>query len=303
MFMARYTWKASPTAIRNLAILAVLVILLLWLMISCAARSVKQSKANREYRKLAATVAVDREVYEMEGISFPSGRVIAAATTPLPDPVTEYLWFFYHQDLFPENQIRLAKGNPDYTHFLYQYGNELSGTYKGEISLTTAEASEAVPHLYQYDARWAYEEYFDTVIGIGGDGPTALSMCIIGLTGDTSANPKVIAEFAEENNLYYTGYGTAWALIPYCAEEYGLTYKEVILDQYAMESELDLGRVVVIVLEESPNYPGAHFLVLTGYDVQGFVVNDPASAENSRVRWSYADLEDHIVAIWSLEKE
>ncbi len=299
--MARYTWKASPTAIRNLAILAVVVILIFWLLISGLARGVRQGRAKREYRKIAATVAVDREAYEMQNLSFPSGRIIQASTTPLPDSVAEYLWFFYNQDKFPAGQILVAKGNPGYTHFLYQYGNELSGTYKGEISLTTAEASADIPHLYQYDARWAYEEYFDTVIGLGGDGPTALSMCIIGLTGDTSANPKVIADYAIENDLYYEGYGTAWALIPYCAEDYGLKTNEVILDQYAMESELDQGKVMIVVLEKSPYYPDAHYLVLTGYDVQGFFVNDPLDA--GRVRYAYSELEDYIVAIWALDKE
>ncbi len=301
--MARYKWKSSPTAIRNLAILAVAVILLLWLMISCTASSIRQSKANKQYRKLAATVAVDREAYEMQNLTFPSGRVVNASTTPLPDVISEYIWFYYHQDLFPADSIRLAKGNPDYTHFLYRYGNDNYSTYAGEITLATAEASETVPHLYQYDPRWGFEEYFDTMIGLDGDGPTAVSMCLIALTGDTKLNPKVVAQYAIDNSLYYEGYGTAWALVPYCAEEYKLECKEVILDRYAMENELDQGNVMIIVLEGSPNYSTAHFLVLTGYDVQGFFVNDPVSPANSRVRWAYEDLEEYIVAIWSLSKE
>ena len=83
----------------------------------------------------------------------------------------------------------------------------------------------------------------------------------------------------------------------------GFHFQEVILDRYAMENELDQGNVMIIVLEGSPNYSTAHFLVLTGYDVQGFFVNDPVSPANSRVRWAYEDLEEYIVAIWSLSKE
>jgi ABC-type bacteriocin/lantibiotic exporter with double-glycine peptidase domain len=42
-----------------------------------------------------------------------------------------------------------------------------------------------------------------------------------------------------------------------------------------------------------------HYAVLYGYTEEGFLVNDPYSADNSSRAWSYAELEDGIRNIWA----
>jgi predicted double-glycine peptidase len=42
-----------------------------------------------------------------------------------------------------------------------------------------------------------------------------------------------------------------------------------------------------------------HFIVLTGYDGQGFIINDPNSEENSEKIWTYQQLKNQIKNLWA----
>lgn len=42
-----------------------------------------------------------------------------------------------------------------------------------------------------------------------------------------------------------------------------------------------------------------HFIVIYGYDENGFLVNDPNCVSRSRKSWSFGELEGQVKNIWS----
>lgn len=87
------------------------------------------------------------------------------------------------------------------------------------------------PLLMQWDMRWGYANYGDGLMALNGCGPTALSMVICGLTGDDTITPYTVAQYADSQGLYVDGVGTSWDLMRTGAEHFGLTAKELPLDE------------------------------------------------------------------------
>ncbi len=55
-----------------------------------------------------------------------------------------------------------------------------------------------VPLLLQWDKRWGYESYGDSIIGLAGCGPTCLSMVYVYFTHDLNGTPREIASYCEK---------------------------------------------------------------------------------------------------------
>lgn len=123
----------------------------------------------------------------------------------------------------PEALRELLKRNPETYDFVAGY----PGTYDLHADLTQDYTPGEIPHLLQWDVRWGYYPYggsqAEEMMGLSGCGPTALSMVVIGLTGDTSCNPAVVAQYASEAGYVTESDGTAWALMSEGCAHFGLT--------------------------------------------------------------------------------
>ncbi len=157
----------------------------------------------------------------------------------------------------------------------------------------------AVPLLMQWDKRWGYEPYGDSIIGLSGCGPTCLTMAYLFFTGDTAVNPRKMAEFAFDNG-YCTAEGTSWSLWTEGAGKLGLQGKELPLDEKRMKRELDDGGLIVCSMCPGDFTTSGHFIVIRGWDEKGFFVNDPNRRANSEKQWSYEVLSRQIKNLWSL---
>ncbi|MFR0735127.1 MAG: hypothetical protein ACLSHU_14020 [Oscillospiraceae bacterium] len=62
----------------------------------------------------------------------------------------------------------------------------------------------------------------EDLLGLSGCGPTALSMVVIGMTGDISWNPAAVAQYAAEAGYVTENDGTAWALMSEGCSHFGL---------------------------------------------------------------------------------
>lgn len=156
-----------------------------------------------------------------------------------------------------------------------------------------------VPLLMQWDKRWGYNAYGDSIIGLAGCGPTCLTMAYLYFTGDTSVNPRTMAQFADDKG-YHTLEGTSWSLWTDGAGELGLTGSELPLDENRMKSALDNGGLIVCSMRPGDFTTTGHFILLRGYDENGFFVNDPNRRLNSEKQWSYETLKGQIKNLWAL---
>ena len=116
---------------------------------------------------------------------------------------------------YPDALVQLYARNPDARDFVRDYPKKKNLT--PTIDLSGLAGSETVPLLLQWDERWGYREYNESVIGLAGCGPTCLSMVVCGLTGDTSVTPYAVAQYCEEQGWYTPGASSSssssWAVI------------------------------------------------------------------------------------------
>lgn len=192
----------------------------------------------------------------------------------------------------------LLQNNQEAAEFVEGYRER--DTYIGQpIDLTADFEAGEVPLLMQWDKRWGYDTYGDSIIGLSGCGPTCLCMAYLYLTEDTTENPRTIAEFADENG-FYTVEGTSWSLWTEGAKLLGLSGQELPLDENRMKSALDNDGLIVCSMRPGVFTTTGHFILIRGYDEEGFLVNDPNRRTHSQRQWSYQELKGQIKNLWVL---
>jgi hypothetical protein len=164
---------------------------------------------------------------------------------------------------------------------------------------TQEELEAEHPLLLQADVRWGNLPYGSSTVGTSGCAPTSLSMVILALTHNPEATPDQVAEFSNAQGYYINDGGTSWTLMSEGSKSYGLDVVEVPLVEGKMKSKLDEGAMIIINVKPGVFSEHGHYAVLYGYTEEGFLVNDPYSADNSSRAWSYAELEDGIRNIWA----
>lgn len=192
----------------------------------------------------------------------------------------------------------LLKNNQEAAEFVAGYRER--GTYIGQpIELAADFEVGKVPLLMQWDKRWGYDAYGDSIIGLSGCGPTCLCMAYLYFTEDTTENPRTMAEFADENGFYTVG-GTSWSLWTEGAKLLGLSGQELPLDENRMKSALDNDGLIVCSMRPGDFTTTGHFILIRGYDEEGFFVNDPNRRTHSQRQWSYKELSSQIKNLWVL---
>lgn len=197
---------------------------------------------------------------------------------------------------YPKSLVELLERNPETESFVleYPFREEM------DVDLSEYDSSEAVPLFMQWDPQWGYEKYGSDFLAITGCGPTCLAMAGYYLTGDENMTPDKIAQFAQKNGYYESGYGSSWTLISQGAEKLGLTATELPLVKKKMVDALEAGNPVILAMGAGDFTTTGHYIVLTGMEEGMFRVNDPNSRENSEKLWSYEEIEGQIRNIWAI---
>lgn len=209
------------------------------------------------------------------------------------------------QDI-PEELWELLDKNPEASDFVKGYPDRAEYLEK-EISLADdSEICDAlsegeVPLLMQWDMRWGYRSYGKEMIGLAGCGPVCLCMAYIYLTDDLTVDPSDVAQMAYEEGFYTEEYGTDWALWTQGAALLGLCGEELGLSENEIKSVLDEGGVVICSMRPGDFTTTGHFILLRGYDENGFYVNDPNRKSNSERQWSYDELYGQIKNLWGIQ--
>lgn len=203
-------------------------------------------------------------------------------------------------ETYPEDLLVMLTRNTDLIEFVLGYSE-----YKGQVLSDTVGSIEQgeIPLLLQWDNRWGYSRYGDSILAICGCGPTTLSMVITGLTGDDTVTPSVVAEFADANGYYVAGSGSRWTLISDACLHFGVTASETSLSKQTIFSELEQGHPVICCMRPGDFTTTGHFIVLTGIEDGKIKLNDCNSIERSAQLWDYETLEYQIDNLWVCEKE
>ena len=213
----------------------------------------------------------------------------------------QYAYIIEHASEYPSAMLAALANNPEMLDFVSGYLEQTS--VSSNASLTKKEKKETYPLLIQWDSRWGYIPYGSSNIGISGCGPTCLSMVVYSLTREESATPAQIAAYAESAGYYIEGTGTAWALMTEGASHFGITGTEMSLDEDLMKSRLDQGHPIICAMRPGDFTTAGHFIMIYGYEKDGFLINDPNCISRSRQVWDYDSLSSQIKDLWYFSYE
>lgn len=199
---------------------------------------------------------------------------------------------------YPKQLQELALKNEEALEFVYDYPTE--HVKEHTIDLTEEASMDSVPLFVQWDKRWGYEKYSGNFFAASGCGPTTLSMVVVYLTHNRDASPLAVAKYSKEAGYSVDGSGSSWTLISEGCRHYGVKAKTVALDESRMKAELDEGHPIVVNVGPGDFTDTGHFMVITGYDDEGFSINDPNSIEKSGKRWLFKNISSQIRAVWSM---
>lgn len=199
---------------------------------------------------------------------------------------------------YPKQLKDLALKNEEALEFVYDYPAE--HVKEHTIDLTEEASMDSVPLFVQWDKRWSYEKYSGNFFAASGCGPTTLSMVVVYLTHNREASPIAVAKYSKEAGYSVDGSGSSWTLISEGCRHYGVKAKTVALDESRMKAELDEGHPIVVNVGPGDFTDTGHFMVITGYDDEGFSINDPNSIEKSGKRWLFKNISSQIRDVWSM---
>lgn len=202
---------------------------------------------------------------------------------------------------YPEKVIELLDKNPETVQFVEDYGKK-----KDQAPAATVEAengySGMFPEILQWDERWGYSPYGTSIIAVSGCGPTCVSMLVVGLTGDKTVTPAVVADYATQNHYVDSNNDTTWAFMTSGVEHWGLSCRESNGTESEIAKELEAGHPVICSMRPGDFTDIGHFIILTSYDNGNVTICDPFSLENSKKSWNYSQISSQIKAVWVYSK-
>lgn len=202
---------------------------------------------------------------------------------------------------YPDKMLEALANNPEMADFVNGYTG-----YKTKASgvFSEDELSLDFPLFLQWDPRWGYVSYGDgSCIGLAGCGPTCLSMALYYLTGDEEITPDAVAAYSMDKGYWVSGAGTAWGLLTDLPSKYGVRVSEPARSEQAIQYALDQGKIVICSMGPGDFTAAGHFIVIYGYDKDGYMINDPNCVARSMKRWTYEDIAAQIKHIWVLGGE
>ncbi len=187
-----------------------------------------------------------------------------------------------------------------------QATTEAQGISKPTEGYDLSEDEKNTPNilLLQNDPRWKDAPYGSSgTVGQYGGGPTCLSMAVIYLTKDFTATPPRVAEYSANAGYYMDGEGTSYAIFTEGCANYGLKSEWLATDdEERLKAGLDQGEILIAsILEKTLGYnPTDQYVVIYGYDDDGFLINDPANEKTSSKKYKFEDIENGMMAVFAL---
>lgn len=202
--------------------------------------------------------------------------------------------------VYPDIILQTLVVMPDMKQFVLDYPSKISIAFDGDFTADFTPGE--VPLYIQYDEQWGYADYGNNIVAISGCGPTCLSMACVYLQQDGTMNPIKVADYSTEHG-YVTDTGdTSWSLMTDGATGLGLTSEELSMDENAMISALDNGKVIICSMNPGDFTKSGHFILIRAYKDGLFYVNDPSSTARSEVGWDFTRLSSQISNMWAIGK-
>lgn len=197
---------------------------------------------------------------------------------------------------YPESLLESLERMPELLEFVQAYPTAAPIVTGG---ITEEEKLQEYPLFLQWDARWGYAPYGDNNIGQCGCGPACLSMVIFSMTRREDATVDALAAMSTEGGYYVAEEGTAWSFMTYAANVYGVGAEQLYISESTMRERLDAGQQLICSMGPGDFAAEGHFIVIYGYNENGYLVNDPNSLVRSAKTWDYQTLSSQMNSMWA----
>lgn len=211
-----------------------------------------------------------------------------------------------NQAAYPPEMIEFLVKYEEVLDFVLKYPEEIKKKHSSLVDISEDYIEGSIPTFIQWDKRWGYIRYGDNVIGDSGCGPCCLAMAATALTGRTKYTPPAICRFAEENEYYVDGVGTAWDLMLGGAQKLGLKSENIHIEEDSIKRELEEGKLVILSMGPGIFTKGGHFILIYKYEAGKFYVKDPNSLIRTDKGFTYEEFGSQIKngwAIWNSQTE
>lgn len=199
---------------------------------------------------------------------------------------------------YPDKLLEALANNPEMAGFVSGY---MGIETMARAGLTKEEKEAKYPLFLQWDPRWGYVKYGnENCIALAGCGPTCLAMAMFYLTGREDFTPDAMAAYSMKKGHYVAGAGTAWSLFTELPPLYGVGVDEPEIAEKELKKALDGGSVLICSMQVGDFTAGGHFVVIYGYDEDGFLINDPNCVARSTRHWMWEEICRQIKHVWSL---
>ncbi|GEM_PF-1292642 len=220
-----------------------------------------------------------------------------AALTPGPDQQKAYA-LFLDADQYTDALLAFFLRDPDRYDFIRTWPQSADAQYQTPVS-SLQESLESVPRLLQWDIRWGWQPLADTMIWVGGCGPTCLSMVASWLKQDPTLTPRVLADLDVALGDYYSGMGTSSAFFPEAAAALDLNCETLPVDTNALRQALEAGKPVILHMLPGTFTRTGHFIVATGLENGQLRINDPNSIRHSDTLWDIDAVLSECSELWA----
>lgn len=204
-----------------------------------------------------------------------------------------------HYEEYPESLLDMLSRNEEMIDFVSDYLKKEKKAYSNTVGNIE---KKTIPLLLQWDKRWGYAPYGNLNIAVSGCGPTALSMVIVGLTGNKEITPYKVAKLSEEEGYYVEGVGTSWNLMTEGVKKFGIQSRQIPLSKNSIYNALQSGHPIICSMKPGDFTTGGHFIVLSKIENGKIKVNDPSSIKRSDLLWEYDRIESQIKNLWEFYK-
>lgn len=195
--------------------------------------------------------------------------------------------------------IDLAINEPEAIDFVAGYLKSDGSTESFGESVKQGE----YPMLFTFDERWGYAPYADSIVGVTGSGPVALSIAVMGVTGNTKYDPATIAQSVAKASLDTGATGMEDSFLTNHAADYGLAATSVEATSDGIYTPIAEEQPVVIKLKENSGigFSEAHWAVITGINADNSItLYDPTSTDACSHSWSLGAVSNRTDAAYSI---
>lgn len=201
---------------------------------------------------------------------------------------------------YPESLIKLSANRPRSLNFVRGYIENKNKFDKIDSRPEESfKLNRKFPLYILWDKRWGYKEYED-IYCVLGCGPTTAAMIINGYGGNV--NPLAIMDEMREKKYYIENVGTSWEGIRKILESHGIKSEDLPTVEKKYKNHLDTGNAILINVAPSKFTNIGHYMLIVGYNENGFILNDSNSIEYSQQEIKFDELSNIIRGAWTLSK-